>query len=35
VLQPLADELRRRYGFEADLAHSAIIGLCRECAGAR
>jgi Fur family transcriptional regulator, ferric uptake regulator len=32
VLQPLADELRRRYGFEADLAHSAIIGLCRDCA---
>jgi Fur family ferric uptake transcriptional regulator len=35
VLQPLAEELRRRYGFEADLAHSAIIGLCRECADAR
>jgi Fur family transcriptional regulator, ferric uptake regulator len=31
VLQPLADELRRRYGFEADLAHSAIVGQCRAC----
>jgi Fur family ferric uptake transcriptional regulator len=33
VLQPLADDLRRRYGFEADLAHSAIVGLCRACRG--
>jgi len=32
VLQPLADDLKRRYGFEADLAHSAIVGLCRACA---
>jgi Fur family transcriptional regulator, ferric uptake regulator len=32
LLAPLADELKRRYGFEADLAHSAIVGLCRECA---
>jgi Fur family ferric uptake transcriptional regulator len=32
VLQPLAEELKRRYGFEADLAHSAIVGLCRACA---
>lgn len=31
VLQPLADELKRRYGFEADLAHSAIVGVCRAC----
>ena len=28
VLQPLADELKLRYGFQADLAHSAIVGLC-------
>ncbi len=34
MLQPLADELKRRYGFEADLAHSAIVGLCRTCAAA-
>jgi Fur family transcriptional regulator, ferric uptake regulator len=34
VLQPLADELKRRYGFQADLAHSAIVGLCRACAAA-
>ena len=32
VLEPLADELKRRYGFEADLAHSAIVGLCHTCA---
>jgi Fur family transcriptional regulator, ferric uptake regulator len=32
VLRPLADELKRRYGFEADLAHSAIVGVCRACA---
>ena len=31
VLQPLAVELKRRYGFEADLAHSAIVGQCRGC----
>src|ERR1051326_3043215 len=31
VLQPLAEELKRRYGFEADLAHSAIVGVCRTC----
>jgi Fur family ferric uptake transcriptional regulator len=35
VLQPLADELKRQYGFEADLAHSAIVGICRECATPR
>ena len=34
VLQPLADELKRRYGFEADLAHSAIVGICRGCLAA-
>ncbi len=32
VVQPLAAELRARYGFQADLAHFAIVGLCRECA---
>jgi Fur family transcriptional regulator, ferric uptake regulator len=34
VLQPLAAELERRYGFQADLAHSAIVGRCRGCADA-
>ena len=34
VLQPLADELKRRYSFEADLAHTAIVGLCRACLAA-
>ena len=32
MLRPLADELKARYGFEADLAHSAIVGRCRQCA---
>jgi Fur family ferric uptake transcriptional regulator len=31
VLEPLAAELRRRYGFDADLAHTAIVGVCRAC----
>lgn len=34
LLLPLGAELRRRYGFETDLAHSALVGLCRECAEA-
>jgi Fur family ferric uptake transcriptional regulator len=33
ILEPLGKELSRRYGFEADLAHFALVGLCRECAG--
>jgi Fur family transcriptional regulator, ferric uptake regulator len=32
VLEPLGGELERRYGFEADLAHFALVGLCRQCA---
>jgi Fur family transcriptional regulator, ferric uptake regulator len=31
LLEPLADELRKRYGFKADLAHTAIVGICRDC----
>jgi Fur family transcriptional regulator, ferric uptake regulator len=31
VLEPLGAELRQRYGFEADLAHFALVGLCRRC----
>ena len=31
VLDPLLAELRVRYGFEADLSHSAIVGVCRSC----
>ena len=31
ILEPLASELLRRYGFKADLAHTAIVGLCRGC----
>ena len=32
VLEPLGRRLRTEQGFVADLAHSAIVGLCRECA---
>lgn len=39
VLDPLARRLEREYGFAADLAHFAIVGICRDCrvqqAGAR
>ena len=35
LLEPLGRELRRRHGFQADLAHFALIGLCRECAPAQ
>jgi len=31
ILEPLADEIRRRYGFKSDLAHTAIVGVCRGC----
>ncbi len=29
--QPLEKRLKQKYGFEADLAHFAVFGLCREC----
>lgn len=32
LLEPLARRLRAEQGFHADLAHSAIVGICRECA---
>jgi Fur family ferric uptake transcriptional regulator len=32
LLQPLGRRLRTQQGFVADLAHSAIVGICRECA---
>ena len=31
VLDPLAADLRSRYGFEPDLSHTAIVGVCRDC----
>ena len=34
VLDPLDRYLRERYGFVADLAHFAIVGLCARCAAA-
>jgi Fur family ferric uptake transcriptional regulator len=35
VLEPLQEELRRRYGFDAQLSHTAIVGVCRTCATRR
>ena len=32
LLEPLARRLKAEHGFEADLAHSAVVGLCRTCA---
>lgn len=32
LLEPLGAKLRQRYDFEADLAHFALVGLCRACA---
>jgi Fur family ferric uptake transcriptional regulator len=32
LLEPLARRIRAEHGFVADLAHSAVVGLCRECA---
>jgi len=31
VLEPLAHELHRRYGFKSDLTHTAIVRICRDC----
>ena len=31
ILEPLAEELQRRYGFTADLTHTAIVGICAAC----
>ena len=31
LLDPLKEELRRRYGFAAELKHLAILGRCAEC----
>src|SRR3954463_7471195 len=30
LLEPLARRLRTELGFQADLAHSAVVGICRE-----
>ncbi len=34
LLEPVAKRLRQELGFQADLAHSAVVGLCRSCADA-
>jgi Fur family ferric uptake transcriptional regulator len=31
--QPLEKRLRQKYGFQADLDHFAVFGLCRGCQG--
>lgn len=31
MLDPLARRLRAELGFDADLAHSAVVGVCRTC----
>lgn len=31
ILEPLARQLRERYGFQADVAHFAIVGICSDC----
>jgi Fur family ferric uptake transcriptional regulator len=31
VLKPVAERLRRDYGFDPDLAHFAIVGVCSNC----
>ncbi|HET6315219.1 MAG TPA: Fur family transcriptional regulator [Chloroflexota bacterium] len=31
VLEPLEQELQRRYGFQADLSHTAFVGVCSRC----
>ncbi len=32
LLEPLARRLRSEHGFQADLAHSAVVGICAQCA---
>jgi Fur family transcriptional regulator, ferric uptake regulator len=32
LLEPLARRLKAEHGFHADLAHSAVVGICRACA---
>jgi Fur family ferric uptake transcriptional regulator len=34
LLEPLAHRLHEMYGFHADLAHFAIVGLCSSCSQA-
>lgn len=33
VFEPLRSALRGKYGFEADMRHFAVFGLCLECGG--
>jgi len=32
LLEPLAAKLKAKHGFHADLAHSAVVGICAACA---
>ncbi len=31
VLEPFTESLREKFGFEADLSHTAIVGYCAAC----
>ena len=33
IIAPLAQEIRERHHFEANLAHFAIVGMCENCVG--
>lgn len=35
LLEPLGEQLLDQYGFQLDLAHFALIGMCRACLAAR
>jgi len=35
ALEPLARDLRERYGFIADLSHTAVVGVCEACSARR
>lgn len=35
LARPLAENIKERYGFEIDLDHLALPGLCHECSAAR
>jgi Fur family transcriptional regulator, ferric uptake regulator len=35
MLQPLADQLQAERGFQVDIAHIALFGLCARCGESR
>jgi Fe2+ or Zn2+ uptake regulation protein len=34
-MEPLRARLLKKHGFQADMEHFAIFGVCQRCAGAR